>query len=140
MNTGPASEGSSDGMAILAAGATDPGATNSLSPAKSVHFDEASTPSRPLSRKPTPFNQELSAEIRKAGLGAVFPDEGRAEGDDTGKDEGTTGASISGDGTTRDSSANTDLNVAGLTEVARPPKPVVRSKEKRIEDIEDDAP
>jgi hypothetical protein len=50
--------------------------------AKAVSFGSnggGAEPSPPdeklLSRKPTPFNQELSAEIRRSGLGATFPDD-----------------------------------------------------------------
>lgn len=37
--------------------------------------DGKHAPQRRLSRKPTPFNQELSDEIRRAGLSSVFPDD-----------------------------------------------------------------
>lgn len=133
MDQGAVPEDSSDDMAMLAAGvvAGAPGSTNSLGPAKSVQFSGPVTPSRPLSRKATPFNQELSAEIRKAGLGAVFPDEGRPA-DDGEKDEGETESS-----TVRaqasDSSGETPPNadVEGTeSKGPRPPKAPVRSKER----------
>jgi hypothetical protein len=51
-------------------------------PAKSVSFDgeRDSLPAQPISRKPTPFNKDLSDEIRRAGLDTVFPDEGTRDG------------------------------------------------------------
>lgn len=130
MDAGAAPEDSSDDMAMLAsnivAGAT--GATNSLSPGKSVQFVGPVTPSRPLSRKPTPFNQELSAEIRKAGLGAVFPDEGRSA-DDQGKDEGMTGSSTVHAQACEKSSPNVDVEGTESKAGPRPPKPPIQSKE-----------
>lgn len=123
-------EDSNDGMAILAtgvmAGAT--GATNSVSPGKSVHFVGPVTPSRPLSRKSTPFNQELSAEIRKAGLGAVFPDEGHPA-NDPGQDEGATGSSAVQVQPCDKSSRTVDVDGAEPKVSPRPPKPSIGSKE-----------
>lgn len=45
------------------------------SASKHVQFNSGQMSPRPISRKPTPFNQDLTAEIRRSGLDAVFPDE-----------------------------------------------------------------
>jgi hypothetical protein len=99
------------------AATTDIADTRFSSPSKTVSFNAESMPNRPLHRKPTPFNQELSAEIRKSGLGAVFPDEGRTNEPEAEEE----GGNAEKDAANSDSSTAGGLSAKEVTRKGRPP-------------------
>lgn len=125
MEAGATSSRSADGTTAVASEvATD--TTDFSSPSKTVSFDSAPTPSRSLFRKSTPFNQELSAEIRKAGLGAVFPDEGRPEGSGEKADEAENGVVDDAAKPSSEETSATGAKTGSRTKISvdgRPPKP-----------------